>query len=115
MHKRPIAVKVYCIAIGALLLVGLLLISLPYIASGRGSLADVALGFVPMAVLLPFLWGVWQLRWWGVAGLSVVVVAVEGLLIASAPQEQGFAAAFRGALWLIPLWWIAWSHRELFR
>ncbi len=115
MVERPVAVKVYCGVIVALLVVALLLVAAPALLSLRPGIGDLLLMFVPMAVLLFFLWGVWLVRWWGVVGLSIAIVLAEGWMIAAMPERQGVVAVIRGALWLIPLWVIAWTYRRRFR
>lgn len=115
MSDRPLAVKIYCGVIGVLLLAAVLFVSIPALVSQRFPLSDMALMFVPMAVMLIFLWGVWRVRWWGVIGLSTVILAVEGCMVFAMPDRQGVVAIVRGALWLVPLWWIAWAHRQKFR
>ncbi len=115
MTARPLAVKIYCGVIAALFVTALALITVPFLMSEPQQLTDVALMFVPLLVLLIFVWGVWQVRWWGVIGLSIIVIAVEGWMISAMPEQQSVTALIRGALWLVPLWWIAWAHRRLFR
>jgi hypothetical protein len=118
MVGRPLAVKVYCGVIVFLFVAALLLVLTPSLLSGGfagAAPADIALMFVPLALILVALWGVWILRWWGVIALSLLVIAAEGFMIATMPERQGVVAVIRGALWLVPLWAIAWAHRKQFR
>lgn len=113
--KRPLAVKVYCGVIVALFALALVMITAPALWSRSFSAPDIILMFVPMVLVLLALFGVWLMRWWGVIALSVLVVSAEGFMIVTMPDRQSFAAVVRGALWLVPLWFIAWKHRKAFR
>ena len=56
------------------------------------------------------------MRWWGVIALSILVIVAETLLFLGAPTTTlSVASIVRTAIWLAPLWIIAWRYRKLFR
>ena len=55
------------------------------------------------------------MRWWGVIALSAFVIVAETLLSLGAPATLSVATIVRTAIWLAPLWIIAWRYRKLFR
>jgi hypothetical protein len=114
MPGRPLAVKIYCAVVCLLVVVGVVLVSVPFLATQQPSTRDVVIGFTPLLVLLIFVWGVWRVRWWGVIGLTILIIGAEGWMLAM-PNHQIGEALVRGAVWLLPLWWIAWRHRGQFK
>lgn len=110
---RPLAVKIYCGAIVLLFALALIFVSAPLLLQRDWSVFDLAISFVPMAAIFVCLWGVWEMRWWGVAALTILIVGAEAFGLAVVADY--WAALGRGALFLIPLWWIAWTYRRQIR
>lgn len=111
---RPLAVNIYCGVVCLFAIAGVALVSVPFFVTQQPSIQHVTIGFVPLLVLFICVWGVWQVRWWGVIGLTILIVGAEGWMLAM-PNHQIGEAFVRGALWLLPLWWIAWRHMGQFK
>jgi hypothetical protein len=112
--KRPLAVTLYCGAIAVVFVIALAALVIAISLRGDLDTGDLALSFVPAGLLLVGAWGVWGLRWWGVAGLFLVVIAGEALTLGPG-APPAWMSLVRIAIWLVPLSIIALVYRRRFR
>jgi hypothetical protein len=125
IEKRPLALLIYCALLGAFTVFSVCYGAYTFLApaAAPATIADVALAFVPIAILSTALAGLWFMRWWAVAlfWLCVLLMILSMLLVPFSGPTDPFvtALALNAGVWIgvfaLPPTLIAVIYRRRFR